>query len=184
MKEEQDMQCAPGITALANIRIHIPVERVRHAMMLQVLEKAYVGLSEPQGLSYAELLRDMEREARKLLRLDVEGTVFAAAAVRFHIQDSNAVHGRELPEMFNLVPLQSRGFALRMDPALGGEPVELRLAPCSDLGAAVLLEPDENGAYHPCPLTPDDLHVLYATVRGEDDELYKKYIWLVGFSDL
>ena len=88
------------------------------------------------------------------------------------------------PEMFNLVPLQSLGFALRMDPALGQEPVELWLAPCSDLGAAVQLEPDENGAYHPCPLTPDDLHVLYATVKGEDDELYKKYIWLVGFSDL
>jgi len=187
MNEEKDMQCAAGMTALAGIRIRIPAERIRHAMMLQVLEKAYVGLSEPKGLSFGQLLREMEREALKLLRLEAGGRDFPAAAVRFHLQDSIAVHRAELPEMFNLVPLSAqkgRGFALRLDPALGQEPPDLWLAPCSNLGAAVLLEPDEDGAYHPCPRTPDELYVLFATLKGADDELYKKYIWLVGFTEV
>lgn len=187
MKEEQDMQCAAESSGLDGFCIRIPIERVRHAMMLQVLEKAYVGQSEPLGLSFGELIRQMEREASRLLCLEIGGTTYPPAAVRFHLHDSSVVHRAELPEMFNLVPLaaeESQGFSLRVDPALAEDCPELWIAPCSSLGAATLLEPDEDGAYHPCPQAPNDLYVLYATVKGGDDELYKKYIWLVGFVDL
>jgi hypothetical protein len=186
MKEEQDMQAAAEISAMDTLRIRVPVEYLKRAVMLPVLEKAYVGLSEPQGLSFGELLQEMEREARKLLRLEAGDRVCPAAAVRFHIHDSRVVHRAELPEMFNLVMLPADagpGVTLQPDPALDGDPPALWLAPCSNLGDAVSLEPDMDGVFHPCPHAGDDLYVLYAVVKRGDDELYKKYIWLVGFSD-
>jgi hypothetical protein len=166
---------------------------------LHELEKKYLRMDAAGIMSYSDLRKEMENEARKLLHLIVDERVCRASAVYFCtlVKDGFMCPGPfaddtirliEFPEMVNLVlfdggdggsrlALRSRpGYLDEMPVLFTGDPGEMH---STGYDSVERIHPADDGSFTLELKDPSSPQVLFTIVKGKGDFLYKKYVWVV-----
>jgi len=161
------------------------------------LEAQILTFADPTGESYENLLDALTNLVRKRMTLRVGDNTYEASEIYFCQELSgdcelqcvlnyadDTVHLTEFPELYTPVGLDSQDLALQVAPVLQnddlavylGDPGAMHDSDCAGVRELII------SAKGTLALKPDEIQqesVLFAIAKGENDLLYKKYVWVI-----
>jgi hypothetical protein len=164
---------------------------------LRELEEQILTFDDPTGESYENLLDALTSLVRKRMTLRVGDRTYEAAEIYFCQEFSgdcelqcvlnyadDTAHLTEFPELYTPVELDNQDIVLQVASDLQnddlavylGDPDAMHDSDCAGVSELTI------SAKGTLALKPADIQkesVLFAIAKGENDLLYKKYVWVI-----